>query len=129
MLQLIGGHAKSGAANMTITEGGGERIINSHARDLDGLNPIYKAPPARKAEHKDKVDNLDPDIRRLVILCLASNRELRPDLPDLFEEIERNVNTKTQESYAGYKYQANESDEALRRISQQLICDADTQGQ
>ncbi|KAI0376439.1 kinase-like domain-containing protein [Hypomontagnella monticulosa] len=125
MLSLIGGgSAKYGSANMLVSAKGKTTTIKSNARDLDGLNPVYKAPQATVKAHKAKMDNLDGDLRNLVIRCLAVKIEDRPALEELAEEVERHVKEKRQEHYAGKQYYNNESDMAIRRIAGELMCNA-----
>lgn len=127
MLNLVGGRVMknaTGSSNMDITVNGERKTIRSWARDLDGLNPAYRAPADLVAEHKDRVDNLDADLRSLIIRCLAPMADNRPDLETLVEEVERNVNNKTANSYAGKKYASNETDSAVERIMHRLVHDA-----
>ncbi|XXG95798.1 hypothetical protein Hte_002069 [Hypoxylon texense] len=129
MLNLIGGMVRkvaSGSSNMTITVDGEEETLRSWARDLDGLNPAYGADADTVAGHKDRMDNLDPDIRRLVIRCLATSMNNRPELEDLVEEVEQNVSNKTAAYYTKYKYGSNETDSAVERIMKELLHDAKT---
>lgn len=127
MLSLIGGgSAKYGSANMLVSVGGGTSLIRSHARDLDGLNPTYKAPQPVITAHRAKMDNLDGDLRNLVIRCLAVHIDDRPELEELAQEVERNVRGKQQEHYADKQYYNNESDVAIRRIAGELMCNAKT---
>ncbi|KAI0602367.1 kinase-like domain-containing protein [Biscogniauxia sp. FL1348] len=126
MLTLVGGSHLGGSANMQVTINGEEKTVRSYARDLDGLNPSYKAPPALVARHKDKMDNLDPRIRSLVARCCALSSTDRPDIVDLLDMVEEAVRTTKKDYYSSYKYFANESDEALERLSRELLLNADS---
>ncbi|KAI1487078.1 hypothetical protein F5X96DRAFT_651866 [Biscogniauxia mediterranea] len=128
MLTLIGGSHLGGSANMNIAIDGVDKVIRSYARDIDGLNPSYKAPPALVARHKDKMDNLDPRIRSLVARCCALSSTDRPDIEHLLDTVEAAVRTTKKDYYSGYKYFANESDHALERLSRELLFDADSIG-
>lgn len=121
LLNIVGGNSRI-AGNMKVTdERGMEKTIRSHARDLDGLNPAYKAPPVLIARHKRKMDNLDPDIRNLLALCLAANVNDRPSLPYLVQEVERNVQEKTADKYTSYPFRENESDDNIRSFAQRHV--------
>ncbi|KAH9999725.1 kinase-like domain-containing protein [Xylariaceae sp. FL0662B] len=124
MLSLIGGTDRGGSTNMQITYRGEKKTIRSYAADLDGLNKKYGSPSKIVAFHQEKLDNLDPEIRDLVALCLAAAPSQRPELEYLVQEVERNVETKLQNDYVGKKYHGNESDDALIRITRELILDA-----
>lgn len=129
MLNLIGGRvmkSAAGSSNMNFITVEGQNTIRSWARDLDGLNPVYKAPASTVAEHKDRMDNLDPDLRRLVIRCLATAMNNRPELEDLVEEVERNVSGKAATYYASYRYGSNETNSEVARIMKELLHDATT---
>ncbi|KAI8631968.1 hypothetical protein F5Y19DRAFT_492897 [Xylariaceae sp. FL1651] len=124
MLGLIGGHERGGPGMMDVTDKGQQKSINTYATDLDGLSNKYNAPRNIKALHQDKLANLDPEIRSLVALCVAVKAEDRPDIEYLLSEIERNVQEKTPQYYHGYKYQANESDEEMKRIVERYMLNA-----
>ncbi|KAI1777214.1 kinase-like domain-containing protein [Hypoxylon cercidicola] len=127
MFQLIGGGfiRKSQSSNMKVTVGGQDKIIRSWARDLDGLSPTYEVPADTMALHRDSMENLDPDLKSLVVQCLAVAPVNRPDLETLVEEVERNVDSKTATSYASYKYKNNETDNAAIYEQVERNVDAD----
>ncbi|KAI1769274.1 kinase-like domain-containing protein [Hypoxylon sp. FL1150] len=129
MLNLVGGRVmkgSTGSSNMDAVVDGERKTIRSWARDLDGLNPAYGAPANLVAEHRGRVENLDTDLRGLIIQCLAPMAANRPDLETLVEQVERNVNTKTADSYVGKKYANNETDSAIREIMHRLVHEAPT---
>ncbi|KAI0888098.1 uncharacterized protein GGS22DRAFT_185478 [Annulohypoxylon maeteangense] len=124
MINLIGGTVNMtmrGSANMEVTTNGQTQVIRSRAKDLDGLDRRYGADNATMQRHMEWVGNLDIDLRNLLVRCLATDEAMRPGLEDLYEEVLRNVTEKTRASYAGKRWQDNESDESLRRISKALI--------
>ncbi|KAL7622426.1 hypothetical protein AAE478_007931 [Parahypoxylon ruwenzoriense] len=125
MLSLIGGNSRGGTASMAVTYQGEEKRVNSYARDLDGLNSSYKAPAAIVAKHQEKMDNLDPDLRSLVVLSLASNINERLDLESLTSAVERNMRERGQDYYKDYKYYGNESNDSVARIAKELMYNAD----
>ncbi|RYP39582.1 hypothetical protein DL767_002130 [Monosporascus sp. MG133] len=121
MLAFLGCSHRGGASDMKVTYRGEEKTIKSFARDIDGLSPTYKAPAAIVARHRDKMENLDPDIRSLVALCCVQDPNERPELEDLLGEVERYVKTKEQNDYVGKKYYGNESNAAISRIDLDLV--------
>ncbi|KAI2464720.1 hypothetical protein F4781DRAFT_411942 [Annulohypoxylon bovei var. microspora] len=126
MLNLVGGAidmTNAGMMNMDVTVKGEKKTIRSRARDLDGLNPKWKAPGRLINRHTGWMNNLDTDLRDLLVRCLAANATMRPDLEELFEDVQRNVTRKTQSSYIGKRWHNNESDSELLRISKELIID------
>ncbi|RYP11820.1 hypothetical protein DL765_007586 [Monosporascus sp. GIB2] len=124
MLAFLGCSHRGGASDMKVTYQGQEKTIKSFARDIDGLSPTYKAPAAIVARHKEKMENLDPDIRSLVALCCVRDPNERPELEDLLTEVERYVKTKEQKDYFGKKYYENESNAAISRIVREVMLDA-----
>ncbi|KAI1208207.1 uncharacterized protein F4807DRAFT_468794 [Annulohypoxylon truncatum] len=123
MVNLIGGAVTMnprGIQDMEVTINGEKKTIKSRAKDLDGLSG-YGATNAIIQRHKEWLDNLDTDLRDLLVLCLATDENMRPTLEQLYEEVRRNVTEKTRGSYAGKRWQDNESDESLRTISRNLI--------
>ncbi|KAI5866081.1 kinase-like domain-containing protein [Durotheca rogersii] len=128
MLTIVGGSHRGGAADMVVRDHGKEKTVKSYARDLDGLNRLYKAPASIAARHGEKVKNLDPDLRRLVVLSVASDVNERLDLEDLVAAVEHYATAKTQAHYLGYKYYANESDQSVARITRELILGAEDKG-
>ncbi|RYP93295.1 hypothetical protein DL770_000584 [Monosporascus sp. CRB-9-2] len=124
MLAFLGCSHRGGASDMKVTYRGEETTIKSFARDIDGLSPTYRAPAAIVARHKEKMENLDPDIRSLVALCCVQNPNERPELEDLLGEVERHVKTKEQSDYVGKKYYENESNAAISRIVREVMLDA-----
>ncbi|KAI1374364.1 hypothetical protein F4677DRAFT_461419, partial [Hypoxylon crocopeplum] len=118
MLTLIGGNIISGSANMRLKD---ETTIRSTARDLDGLNPKYGPKKDDIDRHTRKMRNLDPDLRDLVIQCLATSSDRRPELRDLVRQVERNVNQKTPDDYKKNPCAKDESDDALKRISKEFF--------
>ncbi|RYP53579.1 hypothetical protein DL768_001443 [Monosporascus sp. mg162] len=124
MLAFLGCSHRGGASDMKVTYRGEEKTIKSFARDIDGLSPTYKAPAAIVARHKEKMENLDPDIRSLVALCCVQDPNERPELEDLLREVERYVRTKEQNDYVGKKYYGNESNAAISRIVREVMLDA-----
>ncbi|KAI0827816.1 hypothetical protein F5Y06DRAFT_291084 [Hypoxylon sp. FL0890] len=93
------------------------------ARDLENLgHPNYRMVDKKtKDMHQERLNNLDPELKSLIALCLAANAADRPELDHLLQEVQSNVNEKTPDSYQGNKYHHNESDAALRRISEIII--------
>ncbi|KAI0014469.1 kinase-like domain-containing protein [Xylariaceae sp. FL0662B] len=65
--------------------------------------------------------NLDPDLRGLVIWCLAINPENRPLVENLEEIISEQVRSRTAKSYAGFPYQEDETDERVAAILARLL--------
>ncbi|CAJ2513951.1 Uu.00g020700.m01.CDS01 [Anthostomella pinea] len=127
MLALVGGSHLGGNANMEVTDRGTTKTIKSFARDLDGLNAAYyKALASIVARHKVKLDNLDPDIRDLVALCTALRPVDRPSIENLVEDVERNVKDMKAADYASYKFSQNETDQAVRRITRELMLEGQT---
>ncbi|KAI1099993.1 hypothetical protein F4804DRAFT_63812 [Jackrogersella minutella] len=126
MICLIGGFpldlSPRGVSNMEVNEKGKKTTIRSRARDLDGLNiaKVGKMSPEDTKRHRESTDNLDIDLRNLLIRCMATSANLRPTLEDLVEEVRRNVKDKNEDSYTGKKFADNESDDALRNISKRL---------
>lgn len=126
MLALIGGSHHNGSANMVVTDAAGNpKTIQSFARDLDGMNPAYKAPKEVVDRHREKLDNLDEDIRNLVVQCCATDPNNRPGIEYLLTEVERNVNEKQASDYAAKKYFFNETDAAIGRIVNEVMFDAE----
>ncbi|KAI1458192.1 hypothetical protein F4805DRAFT_474634 [Annulohypoxylon moriforme] len=124
MINLIGGTVNmsiNGSKDMEVTIDGEVRVIRSRARDLDGLSRGYGANNAIIEKQRVWLDNLDVDLRNLLVRCLATDEGMRPGLEELFEEVRRNVTEKTRRSYQGKRWQDNETDESLRRISRNLI--------
>ncbi|KAI0508649.1 hypothetical protein F5B22DRAFT_649743 [Xylaria bambusicola] len=116
MLGLIRGNVKGGPGMMEITYKGETKRINSFATDLDRLSNKYRAPAIMVAKHQDRIANLDPDIRSLVASCVAVGLDDRPDIEDLLNIVERNAKNKTPNDYTTYKYSANETDAAIKKI-------------
>ncbi|KAI3316813.1 hypothetical protein HD806DRAFT_527615 [Xylariaceae sp. AK1471] len=124
MLGLLRGNRRGGPGLMEITHNGETKQVNSYAPDLDKMSAKYGAPPAVVAKHQERIDNLDPDIRSLVALCVALKVEDRPNINNLLLEVERNAKNKTPDDYTGYKYYANESDVAIKRLVEDFIFNA-----
>jgi hypothetical protein len=124
MLGLLRGNRRGGPEIMNIAYNGETKQVNSYAPDLDRMSAKYNAPPAMVAKHQDRINNLDPDIRRLVALCVAVKVEDRPSIEHLLPEVERNARSKTPDDYRGYKYHANESNAAIRRLVEDHIFNA-----
>ncbi|KAI1302766.1 hypothetical protein F5Y03DRAFT_407502 [Xylaria venustula] len=124
MLGLLRGNARGGPGTMEITYKGETKSIRSYATDLDRLSRTYGAPPDLVAKHQDRINNLDPEIRSLVALCVAYKVEERPDIEDLLGIVERNAKNKKAEDYINYKYAYNESDAAIRKIIDDYIFNA-----
>ncbi|KAI0138978.1 kinase-like domain-containing protein [Hypoxylon sp. NC0597] len=126
MLALIGGRVWDGryrSVMIEVTDRGKKRTVRSAARDLEKLDhPLYAAADLKtKMLHQERLDNLDPELKDLIVLCLAPSEADRPELDHLLQEARRNVTEKTQDSYKGKKYYHNESDAELRRISDRII--------
>ncbi|OTA61597.1 hypothetical protein K449DRAFT_434687 [Hypoxylon sp. EC38] len=98
------------------------------ARDLERLDhPVYAAIDSEtRKSHQERLDNLDQELKDLIVLCLAPMEADRPEFDYLLQEVRRNALEKTQDSYRGKKYHHNESDAALRRISNRMIILAQT---
>ncbi|KAI2628483.1 hypothetical protein GGR54DRAFT_587337 [Hypoxylon sp. NC1633] len=137
MLFLVGGIHRSTPSDMKIHVGDqtNEKTIRSFAKDLDEVNPLRLQPLRSENdrrtvadEHRRRMNNLDPNLRDLLVQCLASNKDNRPALPDLVREVENNIRTGTEQYYRqqNFPYAQNESDAALRRISRELFLDAST---
>ncbi|KAI0964876.1 hypothetical protein F4678DRAFT_486067 [Xylaria arbuscula] len=124
MLGLLRGNARGGPGMMDITYNEEMKRLMSYATDLDRLSRKYGAPADLVAKHQDRINNLDPEIRNLVALCVASKVEERPDIEDLLEIVERNAKNKREEDYINYKYANNESDAAIRQIIDDHIFNA-----
>lgn len=127
MINLIGGTVSTkndGIKFMDATVNGQVRSIRSRAKDLDGLIG-YGLDSAAINKQKRWLDNLDVDLRNLLIRCLAVDQNMRPTLEELYEEVHRNATQKTRISYAGKRWQNNESDEAIHTISRNLIVNRD----
>ncbi|KAI1387874.1 kinase-like domain-containing protein [Hypoxylon trugodes] len=120
MIELIGGTVKC-SGKMKIDTEAGEETIQSYARDLDGLNSVYKVPTAIANRQKQKLANLDPDLRSLIARCLANDIKKRPNLEDLYDEVERNVEEKQQKDYAGKASHKNESNGGVRNVAKELM--------
>ncbi|KAI0106592.1 hypothetical protein F4776DRAFT_645852 [Hypoxylon sp. NC0597] len=75
-------------------------------------------------EPASRFPNLDPELRRLVLLCCAYNPEFRPSLPDLAREVHDAVLNKTPMSYIGYPRELHETDDRIRRILSDMIFNA-----
>lgn len=124
MVNMIGGAVvttMSGTKDMEVTINGVRRTIKSRARDLDGLNRGWGASNAVINKQRQWLDNLDADLRNLLVRCLATEERWRPSLEELFEEVRSNVERKTWGSYAGKRWQENETDASLRTLSRELI--------
>ncbi|KAI0470368.1 hypothetical protein F4859DRAFT_515893 [Xylaria cf. heliscus] len=121
MLGLLRGNVMGGPGMMDITYNGQPQRINSFATDLDTLSSKYKAPAAIVAKHKDRIDNLDPEIRSLVAACVAVRVEDRPAIEDLLVIVERNAKNKTVDDYKNYKYPNNETDAAIKKIVEETM--------
>ncbi|KAI2641202.1 hypothetical protein GGS21DRAFT_362610 [Xylaria nigripes] len=124
MLGLLRGNVRGGPGMMDITYKGIPKTIRSFATDLDKLSPSYGAPPHMVAEHQNRMDNLDPDIRSLVAACLAVNVADRPDIEELISIVERNARDKTPADYSNYRYSGNETDYAIKTILDSYIDNA-----
>ncbi|KAI0109205.1 hypothetical protein GGR51DRAFT_570042 [Nemania sp. FL0031] len=124
MLGLLRGNVRGGPGMMNVIHNGQQKTINSYATDLDKLSNKYRAPAAVVEKHQDRINNLDPDIRNLVALCVAVKVEDRPDIEDLLGVVEANTRNKRPTDYRNYTYSNNESDEAIQMIVQHHIFDA-----
>lgn len=109
---------------MNITYNGQPKTVDSYATDLDRLSSKYGAPVDVVAKHQDRIDNLDPDLRSLVALCVAVRVEDRPDIEYLLRAVERNNRDKRPSDYRNYKYANNETDAAIDRILADCIFNA-----
>ncbi|KAI1089812.1 hypothetical protein F5B19DRAFT_465607 [Rostrohypoxylon terebratum] len=128
MINLIGGAVSMKNDGIKVMEALVNRQvqnIRSRAKDLDGLSRGYGLDNAAINKQKTWLDNLDIDLRSLLIRCLAVDENVRPTLEELYEEVHRNVTQKTRDSYAGKRWQNNESDEAIFTISKNLIVRSD----
>ncbi|GAW14528.1 hypothetical protein ANO14919_039310 [Xylariales sp. No.14919] len=125
MLGLLRGNIKGGPGMMEITYKGETRAINSYATDLDRLSNRYRAPAYMIAQHQERIDNLDPEIRSLVALCVAVRPEDRPDIEDLLGIVEEKARNKKRDDYLSYKYSDNETEAAIRHIVERYMFDAD----
>lgn len=109
---------------MNITYNGQPKMIESYATDLDKLSSKYRAPADVVAKHQDRIDNLDPDLRSLVALCVAVRIDDRPDIEYLQRAVERNTRDKKPSDYRNFKYANNETDAAMDRILADCIFNA-----
>ncbi|RWA12632.1 hypothetical protein EKO27_g2455 [Xylaria grammica] len=125
MLGLLRGNIKGGPGMMEITYKGETRAVNSYATDLDRLSNRYRAPAYMVAQHQERIDNLDPEIRSLVALCVAVRPEDRPDIEDLLGIVEEKARNKKRDDYLSYKYSDNETEAAIRDIVERYMFDAD----
>lgn len=116
MLGLLRGNVKGGPGMMNVTYNGQPKTIDSYATDLDRLSGKYRAPADVIAKHQDRIDNLDPDLRSLVALCLAIKVEDRPEIEHLLRTVEINTRDKKPSDYRNYKYANNETDAAIDKI-------------
>lgn len=124
MLGLLRGNIKGGPGIMNITYNGQPKMIESYATDLDKLSSKYRAPADVVAKHQDRIDNLDPDLRSLVALCVAVRIDDRPDIEYLQRAVERNTRDKKPSDYRNFKYANNETDAAMDRILADCIFNA-----
>ncbi|KAI1329543.1 hypothetical protein F5Y16DRAFT_88566 [Xylariaceae sp. FL0255] len=125
MLGLIGGNQRGGPSNMTVIDAAGTQTqIVSFATDLDGQSPKYRAPAPLIARHRNKLDNLDPELRNLVVLCAAQDVGKRPTIEYLLGEVETRATSRTQDYYIGMNYYANESDDKVREIVEEFMLNA-----
>ncbi|KAI1113369.1 hypothetical protein F5Y14DRAFT_462428 [Nemania sp. NC0429] len=124
MLGLLRGNVKGGPGMMNITYKGQPKILDSYATDLDRLSSKYGAPADVAAKHQDRIDNLDPELRSLVALCVAVKVEDRPDIEYLLRAVEKNTRDKRPSDYRNYKYANNETDAAIDGILAECIFNA-----
>ncbi|KAI1505011.1 hypothetical protein F5X99DRAFT_333902 [Biscogniauxia marginata] len=90
-------------------EDGTQRTINSYGGDINTVG----------------YPNLDPELGMIVIQCMTTTVEQVPNLEDLYETI-RNLNaTRTGAYYQNYPRWQHETNDAMKRIVQALIMDAD----
>ncbi|KAI0014700.1 hypothetical protein F4780DRAFT_187691 [Xylariomycetidae sp. FL0641] len=126
MLRVVGGGETGGSAPMSITVNQEQRTIRSLARDLDGLNPIYRASADRRAKHQTKLANLDGDIRSLVARCVATDVQDRITIEELLPVVEANAAGRGPGYYTGILYEAEETDEAIQSLTRRTMMEADT---
>lgn len=65
---------------------------------------------------------LDPDLRDIVVRCMAKQAADRPTLPDVLRVADNAVRTKTAASYA--PNDARETDDAVAEVVRRIIYDA-----
>ncbi|KAI0151845.1 hypothetical protein GGR57DRAFT_513815 [Xylariaceae sp. FL1272] len=122
LLNLIGGHERAGLSDMDATdEKGTTRKVRSYATDLNGLSDSYKAPAAIKARHKQKLDNLDLELKNLVVLCCAERPDDRPSIEYLLQQVEERVRNKTPGDYQDKRYHANETDARITELIERYM--------
>ncbi|KAI1269206.1 hypothetical protein F5Y18DRAFT_423450 [Xylariaceae sp. FL1019] len=122
LLNLIGGHERAGLSDMDATdEQGVNRKVRSYATDLNGLSDSYKAPAMFKARHQQKLDNLDLELKNLVVLCCAERPDDRPSIEFLLRQVEESARNKSPGDYADKRFHANETDPRITELIERYM--------
>ncbi|KAI2624488.1 kinase-like domain-containing protein [Xylaria nigripes] len=103
-------------------------LITGWWQQIEGVKEPYERIETRAGVLLEKprglpFPKLDPDLRRLLIYCLANEKQHRPTLAELLRQIQHFIATKTPESYG--EDAAIETDEAIKSLLEDIIYNAD----